>query len=88
MDHVSAFNAINSKLNAKNETSSRTKRNPVQYAKEVFINTHQSKVEKSKKFRVAKIIETLQDHFKKCWEHQKSVSSKLSFYHSIKKKLS
>ena len=84
MDHVSAFNAINSKSNANKKTICRTNRSPIQYLKEFFLNTQESKVEKSKKFRVAKIIETLQDHFKKCWEHQKSVSPKLSFYHSIK----
>ena len=49
-------------------------------------NTHKAKVAKSKKFRVPKIIDIIQNHFKKCWDHQKSVSSKLSFYDSIKNK--
>ena len=49
-------------------------RSPIQYLKEVFLNTQENKVEKSKKFRVAKIIEMSQDHFKKCWEHQKSIT--------------
>ena len=38
----------------------------------------------SKRFRIQKIIGILTEHFKNCWEHQKSTSSKLSFYHSIK----
>ena len=38
----------------------------------------------SKKYRIPKIIESLTNQFKKCWQYQKSTSSKLSFYHSIK----
>ena len=38
----------------------------------------------SKKYRIPKIIEALTNQFKKCWQYQKSTSSKLSFYHSIK----
>ena len=40
----------------------------------------------SKCYRVNQISDTLSTHFKACWEHEKSVSSKLSFYHVIKKK--
>ena len=40
----------------------------------------------SKKFRVQKIIGSLNDHFVQCWEYEKSKSSKLSFYHSLKNK--
>ena len=40
----------------------------------------------SRRFRVNNISENLSTHFKACWEHEKSISSKLSFYHSIKKK--
>ncbi len=53
-------------------------------ALEPLINTLKIKPLKSKKYRVYKIIENLTEHFKQCWEHQKSTSSKLSFYHSIK----
>ena len=38
----------------------------------------------SEKFRIPKIIEALTNQFKECWQYQKSISSKLSFYHSIK----
>ncbi len=38
----------------------------------------------SQKFRVYRIIEILQQHFVNAWEHEKSNSSKLSFYHTCK----
>ena len=40
----------------------------------------------SKRYRINKISDTLCTHFKTCWEYEKSISSKLSFYHSVKKK--
>ena len=42
----------------------------------------------SKKFRVENITNTIKKHFIQCWEHEKSNSSKLSFYHSQKVKFS
>ena len=41
---------------------------------------------KSKKFRVNVIMEALRNNFESNWIHVKSHSSKLSYYHSIKKK--
>ena len=39
----------------------------------------------SRDFRPNHIIKCLKDHFKVCWEYEKSISSKLELYHSIKK---
>ena len=39
-----------------------------------------------KKFRVQTIIKLLKDHFVQCWEHEKSSSPKLIFYHQNKTK--
>lgn len=38
----------------------------------------------SKSFESTKIYNCLLDHFKLCWSYEKSISSKLSFYHLIK----
>ena len=38
----------------------------------------------SQKFRTWKVMEILTENFKTSWGHQKSTSSKLTFYHSIK----
>ena len=40
----------------------------------------------SKKFRVQNVVSTLTNHFTKCWEYDKSNSSKLNFYHTHKTK--
>ena len=42
------------------------------------------KPQPSKKFRVNEVFKSLTEKFEKIWQFQKSVSSKLSFYHSIK----
>ena len=81
IDHVTAHQAIlspNIKVSAKPQTT----RHPIESLKSL------SKVSPipSKKFRVQSIIHVLSDHFIKCWEHEKSISSKLSFYHKIKTK--
>ena len=39
-----------------------------------------------KKFRVKNVTENLKGHFTKCWKLEKSKSSKLSFYNTIKNK--
>ena len=39
----------------------------------------------SRDYRPNHIIKCLKEHFRVCWEHEKSTSSKLEFYHSIKK---
>ena len=38
----------------------------------------------SKQFRVYIILKRLNNHFKNCWEYDKSSQSKLSFYHANK----
>ena len=40
----------------------------------------------SKKFRVQTILEGIKKHFVDCWEYEKSNSSKLSFYNTVKSK--
>ena len=98
LDHVSAFCATKAK--ASNPTATNDEHHPILDIKinykcnhscpkshptlEPLINTRKIKPLKSKKYRVYKIIEKLTEHFKQCWEHKKSTSSKLSFYHSIK----
>ena len=52
----------------------------------IISHTHLAKPVKSKKFRVAKILEVLQTNFVDNWEQQKSTSTKLSYYHSVKTK--
>ena len=95
---MAAFRAINSNKNksipnetphsdpcvTSNSSNAHTTFSPHQIS--FLTNTHKAKAAKSEKFRVYRIIDIIQDRFKKCWEHQKSVSSKLSFYHSIKNK--
>ena len=49
-------------------------------------NTVLAHPKKSKKFRVNVIMEALRNNFESNWIHVKSHSSKLSYYHSIKKK--
>jgi hypothetical protein len=39
---------------------------------------------KSKEFRTWRIVKLLNEKFRKCWDHQKSTSPKLTFYNSIK----
>ena len=48
--------------------------------------SNKSKPLPSEKFRVLKVLNTLTKHFTNCWDHEKSNSSKLSFYNNIKKK--
>lgn len=42
------------------------------------------KPQPSKRFRTSVILKALSNHFKECWNHEKSKSSKLAYYHSIK----
>ena len=48
--------------------------------------SNKSKPLPSEKFRVLKVLNTLTKHFTNCWDHEKSNSSKLSYYNNIKKK--
>ena len=48
--------------------------------------SNKSKPLPSEKFRVLKVLNTLTKHFTNCWDHEKSSSSKLSYYNNIKKK--
>ena len=71
-DHVTAFRTLKNKQTSIRTTNS----NVMQTIKPL----------PSRKFRVQNIIKSLTDHFIECWEHEKSSSSKLSFYNVCKKK--
>ena len=99
LDHVSAFRLakadssnkkqdVSKHSNAQqpNRKTTQIRLNSLPDHFKIFSNTCEAKPIKSKKFRVGKIVEKLHNHFKTNWEHQKSTSSKLSFYHSFKDK--
>ena len=75
LDHVAAFRTIK---NLKPTT--------IKHDQSLGPLTHTRAVKplKSRKFRVNKIILNITNNFKQHWESQKSMSSKLAFYHSIK----
>ena len=81
LDHVSAFRMANTSTNQENHTNDITKK-PLSN----ILSLVAAKPLPSKKFRIQKIVDTLRNHFKRCWEHEKSNSSKLSFYHQHKSK--
>ena len=70
-DHVTAFRTI------KNIKPTRPKRKS---------DSQSVKPLPSRKFRVREIMKTLTDHFVECWKHEKSKSTKLSFYDACKSK--
>ena len=49
-------------------------------------DTNGARMLPSGKFRVQNVIKTVSDHFIACWEKEKSVSTKLSFYNECKHK--
>ena len=89
LDHVTASKITRSNKSPSDELSQNDRINlnlhklPSDHHS-ILSHTHLAYPLKSKKFRVAKIIEALQNNFVKNWEHQKSTSSKLSYYHSVK----
>ena len=94
LDHVSASKITKPNTSAThgashnpvNVTNKHAQLPPDQHA--LLFNTQAAQPLKCKKFRTATIIESLRNHFRINWEHQKSKSSKLSFYHSVKNKFS
>ena len=88
LDHVSAYRILNpkSKIVKQPLTSNPVTPFNATLMEDMMLHTKKAKPIESKKFRIGKIMAYLTDHFKKNWEHQKSTSSKLSFYHSIKSK--
>ena len=81
IDHVTAYNISN------NNTKSRTSDpNTTAFLFKGKISAHSiAQPEPSKSFRTPIVIKQLREHFKECWEHDKSTSPKLEFYHHIKK---
>ena len=73
-DHVTAYKMKNSKTSSSVPKPDRA------------INVNKSYPLPSKKFRVKNVTENLKGHFTKCWKLEKSKSSKLSFYNTIKNK--
>ena len=93
VDHVSAHLVLKSHQNSTNTKYNLcTKSNPItslipisQYFPSI-LNLPKAVPLRSEKFRVQTIVNTLSNHFTNCWEHEKSNSTKLTFYHSCKKK--
>ena len=96
LDHVSAFKITRPKA-THSDTNAQLKKGcndpvkvripklpPDQHA--ILCDTKLAKPVKCKRYRVAKVLDVLQNHFTTNWEHQKSTSPKLSFYHSVKSK--
>ena len=86
MDDVSAFKTTERERNhnMKPILHNQAKKITLHF-KNILANTLETKPEKSKQFRVNRVMEILTNHFKICWEQQKAASPKLSFYHNIKK---
>lgn len=85
MDHVSAYNSLTlcelDKLSPKNKYSPES----VKLLKTLSTLNKASPLP-SKQFRASIVLKALSNHFKTCWEYEKSHSPKLSFYHTIKQK--
>ena len=78
LDHVSAYRIVQSNSN---QTENFDK-NPTKSAN-VSV-----KPLSSKKYRVQRILNIISEHFVNCWEYEKSISPKLSFYNHCKHKFS
>ena len=70
MDHVSAYQTL-SNLTPRTKSANEINNKAISKIKPL----------PSRKFRVQTIMHILTNHFTKCWDHEKSCSSKLSFYH-------
>ena len=81
LDHVTAFRMTNASTSQKTHTNDIDKK-PLSN----ILSLTAAKPLPCKKFRTQKIIDNLRNHFRKCWEHEKCNSSKLSFYHEHKSK--
>lgn len=81
-DHVTAFRATK---NVKNHSKKNTI-NSSSLSSNNVSSVSKVKPLPSGKFRVQNIVKTLTEHFVKCWNHEKSKSSKLSFYDTCKQK--
>ena len=90
-DHVTAYRAKteqtkNNHIQTSNNTQCHVNINPL-FMGDVSSLIH-IKPLPSKQFRLHHILKRLREHFKDCWEHDKSNSPKLAFYHHIKKNFS
>ncbi|NRB81925.1 MAG: reverse transcriptase family protein [Saccharospirillaceae bacterium] len=86
-DHVSAFLSKkhpnpNSSENPMNKTT--TLRNRSMSFIKNLAKLKPIKPLPSKQFRPFNVLKTLREHFRDCWEYEKSKSPKLAFYHAIK----
>ena len=85
-DHVTAYKNINYNSNAC-LLPKQSRNNISSASKELLTNLSSlSKIKPlpSKRFRSYTIIKCLTNHFKSCWENNKSAQSKLTFYHASK----
>ena len=93
-DHVAAFNTKSSDLNKnkpRQTTSSTSLGSPINplpsSSKSLLKQLSKLRLARplpSKQFRPNHILKHIREHFKSCWDYEKSTSSKLSYYHSIK----
>ena len=80
-DHVTAFHTIKGNKKYHREYTSRASKNILKQLS--LLRT--AKPIPSKKFRTEHVLQRLKDHFKGCWNNEKSKSTKLSlFYHPAK----
>jgi sorting nexin-29 len=83
IDHVSAHNVLHPNDIMINTTSSNLKQAALV---KMELNNHNLATPlPSKRFRVGNILQTLSTHFKNCWMYEKTNSSKLEYYHGVKK---
>ena len=86
-DHVTAFVTKNSSANGTSVTFNYNKIVYPPASRDLLAGLskyQKAKPVPSRQFRAGNIYKRLIDHFKDCWEHDKSNSPKLSFYNSSK----
>ena len=87
-DHVTAFQTKTQ--SNKNQTAPIIPMTPPNYSKssqdllKELSSLRSTKPLPSKQFRPTHVLKCLREHFKNCWEYEKSKSPKLNFYHSTK----
>ena len=89
-DHVSAYNRLKTQPNIhSNTTTSVTSTTLISSKKNLSFLGDLTKLKPvkplpSKQFRARHVLKQLREHFRDCWEYDKSKSPKLAFYHTIK----
>ena len=86
LDHVSAYRIIQSNKGKSNRNINITVNNQPENIDKNPVILATVKPLPSKKFRVQRIIDIISEHFVNCWEYEKSISPKLTFYNYCKHK--